>query len=136
MTNDRYVERRGLALLASARREMTRAEGLLQSEVLSVQSPEKVARGAPRLFSSALNWLEDTSGFDSTHVELDEAGRWVRTTFGCTLAYRNGTYRQTCPVSIAHKRIGASAEIVQEFTRCLICWRDARYDAQCTHVKS
>jgi hypothetical protein len=52
-----------------------------------------------------MNWLEDSEHFEQAHRTLDDAGRFIRQSFGCTLAFKDGAYRQDCPVALAHNRI-------------------------------
>src|SRR5690349_22546945 len=72
------------------------------------QRAERAAREALTSFASALDWAEDTDREDETHRKLDEAGEWVRRTFGCHLHLENGAYSQRCPVALGHNRIGMS----------------------------
>jgi len=46
-------------------------------------SAEPVVRSALADFAGAMNWLEDTPEFEVAHFWLDQAGRWIRETFGC-----------------------------------------------------
>jgi hypothetical protein len=95
------------------------------------QASEVAARGALSAFASALNWAEFGPNEDQAHRELDEAGRWVRLTFGCRIT-RDGTdYRQTCPVALGHTRIGFSVGGVA--TRiCGLCGGDL---SECPHQR-
>ena len=108
-------------------------EAILQStESHLLNEPERRARRALRTLRSALDWLEDTPHFDKAHEALDEAGRRVRLTFGCTVTFDSGRgYAQTCPVALAHNRIGMSPAIVIEESVCSICACDPE---DCDHI--
>jgi hypothetical protein len=92
---------------------------------------EAQAREALGTLQSAMNWLEDTAGFDVAHIELDNAGRFVRETFGCELTFIGGHYEQRCPVALAHVRVGLSVEMVIRKSECSICGRDPE---ECPHI--
>ena len=62
---------------------------------------------------------------------MDDAGRWVRETFGCAVLQENGTYYRTCPVDLAHRRIGMSIEYIAKTIRCSICGRPTH---ECEHI--
>jgi len=64
---------------------------------------------------------------------MDEHGKWVRTTFGCSLTYEAGSYHQRCPVAIAHKRVGMSIGFTARRRVCSICGDDF---ADCPHLPS
>ena len=63
--------------------------------------------------------------------ELDQAGRFIRQNFGCRLAFQGGTYRQDCPVALAHNRIGMSIGAIVNKASCSICRRDPH---DCSHI--
>lgn len=94
--------------------------------------PERRARLALRILRSALNWLEDTAHFEEVHAALDEAGKRVRLAFGCTVTFdwKRG-YARTCPVDLAHNRIGMSPAIVIEESECSVCGKDPE---DCKHI--
>lgn len=91
------------ALMQSAREAMEQSVG--QS---SQEHAEKDARAALILFARSLDWAEDTDEEEAAHRLMDEAGAWVRRTYGCRLARSGNEYRQGCPVALAHNRIGMS----------------------------
>ena len=94
--------------------------------------PERQARLALRTLRSALDWLEDTEHFKDAHEALDQAGKRVRLTFGCRVAFDSERgYAQTCPVALAHNRIGMSPTIVIEESKCSICGNDPE---ECDHI--
>lgn len=82
---------------------------------------------------SAMNWAEadgDQRLFDQVHSLLHQVGRYTSHRFGCWIRPSDGSYRQTCPVALAHKRIGLSPTIV--VTRiCSLCAQDAEL---CVHI--
>lgn len=84
---------------------------------------EQLAREALLHLARYLDWVEDTLDEAAAHVEMDLAGRWVRETFGCRLSFVDGTYAITCPVDLAHTRMGFS--IGGTATRiCSLCGKD------------
>lgn len=78
-----------------------------------------------------MNWLEDSEHFEQAHRTLDDAGRFIRQSFGCTLAFKDGAYRQDCPVALAHNRIGMSIGAIVKKASCSICRRDPQ---DCSHI--
>lgn len=90
-------------------------------------------REALATLRSAMDWLEDSVEFEAAHQLLDEAGRFSRTqaTEGCELNYDGSLYLQTCPVALAHNRVGFSPTIVVHEADCSIC--EASID-DCNHV--
>lgn len=121
----------GLAKLEGGREELRRAFELTGSFTLPGIAEQK-ARSALSILRSALDWLEDTDHFERAHVALDTAGRQVRERFGCHLAYdpRKG-YSQTCPVALAHSRLGLSPAFIIYETECSICDHDPE---DCSHI--
>lgn len=117
----------GGELLASARERLAQAsEG--PSDL--VAEAEASGRAALATLASALNWAEDTESEDEAHEKLDEAGRWVRETFGCHIEQSGSNYWQTCPVALGHNRIGLSIGGVA--TRiCSLCGGDL---SECEHL--
>ena len=92
---------------------------------------EDIARRALEMYASALNWSEDTDEFEPNHRAMDEAGRWVRETFGCELEQKDGRYYRTCPVDLAHRRIGMSVEFIAKSIKCSIC---GQLIQDCDHI--
>jgi hypothetical protein len=81
-----------------------------------------------------MNWAEedgDQALFDRAHRLLDQTGRFVRQTFGCSLAFDEGAYHQRCPVALAHNRMGTSPAFEFKLT-CSICEMDPE---DCAHVE-
>ena len=94
--------------------------------------PERRARKGLGILRSAVDWLEDSDQFDHAHKVLDDAGRRVRTTFGCNLNFEPGKgYSQTCPVALAHNRVGCSTGFIIEESECSICGEDPE---DCDHI--
>ncbi len=92
---------------------------------------EKHARDALRIAASAFWLAEDSPLEDAAHEDLDKFGRWTRETFGCALSFEDGHYGQTCPVAIAHKRIGFSVGMLVTNRICAIC--GDKFPDCCTH---
>jgi hypothetical protein len=92
---------------------------------------EAKARSSAKTLRSAMDWLEDTEHFEEAHRALDQTGRFIRQNFGCRLAFQDGTYRQNCPVALAHNRIGMSIGAIVKKVSCSICRRDPR---DCSHI--
>lgn len=85
------------------------------------------------LLRSAMNWLEDSDGFEDAHRALDAVGRVRRKFFptSCELPYEQGTYQQKCPVALAHSRTGISVGAIIEESECSICGEDPD---NCLHI--
>ena len=91
---------RGLEKLQEGLRTVRKAIELLDAVHLP-GDPERRARKGLSILRSAVDWLEDSDQFDHAHKVLDDAGRQVRTTFGCNLTFEPGKgYSQTCPVAL------------------------------------
>ncbi len=94
--------------------------------------PERQARKGLALLRSAMDWLEDTKDFERAHERLDDAGRQVRTSFGCHLSFEAASgYSQECPVALAHNRVGMSAGFIVDAAECSICRQDPE---DCDHI--
>lgn len=101
------------------------------SDLRSTEHPDAdaTARTALEQFSSALNWAEGGPFEKAVHARMDQAGRWVRETFGC-LVHREGTsYSQRCPVALGHNRMGMSVGGLSRKV-CSICGEDF---SECIH---
>ena len=125
-----YVSQRQTSINA-LRQQARRLYG--RSSLLSdIGTPEaeSVARKMLAIAASAFWNAEDTELEPVTHQEMDDYGRWVRTTFGCRLTYESGAYHQRCPVAIAHKRVGMSVGFTVRQRICSICGADW---ADCPH---
>jgi hypothetical protein len=117
-----------------------RADALLRTATAAVrksshrkmtQRAERDAREGLRLYAGSLDWAEDTQWEDEAHRRMDGAGRWVRSTFGCNLARTGSSYKQTCPVAIAHNRLGLSVGGVARVRLCSLCGNDV---SECEHL--
>ena len=125
-----YVSQRQTRINA-LRRQARRLYG--RSSLLSdVGAPEaeSVARKMLAIAASAFWNAEDTELESVTHHEMDDYGKWVRTTFGCRLTYESEMYHQRCPVAIAHKRVGMSVGFMVRRRICSVCGADW---ADCSH---
>ena len=124
----------GLSLLNDA---VAVANGVVRrgkAGTLNEDDAETLA-GALEKLRSATNWLEDTENFEVAHRVLDHFGRVRRLLFAadCALAYADGVYQHTCPVALAHNRIGLSMGAIIEEEECSICGLDPD-DEECFHV--
>lgn len=116
----------------------TRAQALLDDARTQVEAvdgedhemAERQAREALGQLARSLDWAEDTDAEAEAHRLMDAAGAWVRQTFGCRLARSGTTYQQTCPVALAHNRIGFSIGGVATRT-CSLCGGDF---SECEHM--
>jgi hypothetical protein len=61
---------------------------------------------------------------------MHQIGRWTRRNLGCHFHFDGVRYQQTCPIAIAHKRIGLSPGFVGQLT-CSICGADL---SECDHI--
>ncbi len=106
---------------------------LIELEGPSPQA-ESILRSAFEPLRSAMNWLEDTSHFETAHQRLDGAGQLAREIFphGCHLTQENLSYYQQCPVALAHNRVGMSPGYVVREAECSICRQDPE---DCPHIK-
>lgn len=91
---------------------------------------EHDARQALVQYRASLDWAEDTDHEDDAHRRLDDAGGWVRRTFGAT---SGGTaqYRQRCPVALGRNRIGLSVGGRAAKQVCSPCGMDL---SECEHL--
>ena len=93
---------------------------------------ERRARNGLATLRSAVDWLEDTDHFERAHQALDDAGRRVRLNFGCHVDFDPVKgYSQTCPVALAHNRVGMSVGCIVEEAECSICRQDPE---DCDHI--
>lgn len=92
---------------------------------------EAIARHAIDHAVRAFWWAEDTDLEERQHELVHEIGRWTRIRFGCHLEFDGTTYFETCPIQMAHRRMGMSPAFVG--TRiCTICGQDL---SECEHVR-
>ncbi|RSM80470.1 hypothetical protein DL991_10085 [Amycolatopsis sp. WAC 01375] len=90
---------------------------------------------ARAVLRSAMDHLEDAhrDDFAAAHTALDQLGRLLRQHYpsACVLPFRDGTYRQECPVELAHLRVGLSPRIRVIASHCSICNQDPE---DCAHL--
>lgn len=92
---------------------------------------ESEARLAIDQVVRAFWWAEDTDAEERQHRLMHEVGRWTRQTFGCQLDFDGTTYSESCPIEMAHRRMGFSPGFVG--TRfCTICDQDL---SECEHIR-
>lgn len=118
----------GLAYLDQARAMFDQAKLTYTSDRVG---SEKQDRESLRVFRRSMDWLEDTEYFETAHHALDAAGNWVKLSFDCFLESSEGRYFQTCPVSLAHSRVGLSIGGIIQKAVCSICGKDA---VKCAHI--
>ena len=95
-----------------------------------IDEAERSARDALGFFARSLDWAEDSPEEGEAHRLMDEAGAWVCQTFRCRLKRLCASYEQTCPVALAHNRIGFSIGGVARRT-CSLCGGDF---SECDHM--
>ena len=127
---DDWIVATGLAKLKNGHRAFRHAQ-YLHGVPGSADEAEAKLFDALNQLRSAMDWLEDTPHFERAHSELDEAGRFRRENFSCEFEYTDGRYWQTCPVALAHNRIGLSPAIIINECECSICHRDPD---DCEHI--
>jgi hypothetical protein len=91
---------------------------------------ESNARDALRFAANAINLLEDTQDEDDAHRLVHEIGAFVSWHYGCKIILEDGQWNWTCPVTLAHLRVGYSVGFTA--TRiCSICREDI---SECPHL--
>ncbi len=125
---DEKIGRRRAAAQSLLRDAREAVEGHIDAQ--SLDNAEKDARAALALFARSLDWAEDTEEEDEAHRLMDQAGTWVRETFGCRLTRSGTKYSQTCPVALAHNRIGMSIGGTAK-RLCSLCGGDL---SECEHI--
>lgn len=121
----------GLDKLEEGSRMVRKAIRWLETGSLPGES-ETQAREGLAILRSAVDWLEDTDYFDRAHNALDDAGHQVRSEFGCHLTFDpEKGYSRTCPVDLAHTRVGMSVGYIVEDVECSICRQDPE---DCHHI--
>jgi hypothetical protein len=84
---------------------------------------ESLARRSLARAVDAFNFLEDSDLADLAHGHAHEAAAFVSGVFGCVIAYDDGTWWDTCPLTLMHQRWGMSIGFTA--TRaCSICHED------------
>ncbi|GAA4560481.1 hypothetical protein GCM10023175_70600 [Pseudonocardia xishanensis] len=105
--------------------------------ILSIEGPTEEAQRKLRsnmaTARSAMDHLEDTPLFDSAHQVLDACGQLAREQFpdGCHFDYDDDGYHQSCPVALAHNRVGLSPGMIILDSECSICHQDPE---DCDHI--
>jgi hypothetical protein len=127
-----FLEREREKRVEETRKAARRKWGMsILRQSMGDATAERHAREALRLAASAFWVAEDPLLEDAAHEDLDKFGRWTRETFGCALSYEDGHYVQTCPVAIAHKRMGFSVGMLVTNRICVICGE--KIPDTCTH---
>lgn len=123
---------KGRKLLADGERLLRLAITTNDSEGQSAAASEAI-NAAVRTLRSAMNWLEDTDEFEAAHQKLDQAGSFRRAHFPalCILSLSEQGYAVTCPVSLAHNRVGLSPGYIVRSAECSICGLDPE---DCAHI--
>lgn len=96
---------------------------------------ESSLRAALAAYRRAMDWFEaagDDDGFETAHSEMHEAGRLVRTKFGCSLKQEDEGYVITCPANLAHTRMGMSIKATSRRIECTVCDQEI---SVCPHIK-
>jgi Caudovirus prohead serine protease len=126
--DEQIISRRaeGDRLIRQARAFLPKAK-----HVKARERAERDARQALAAYRASLDWAEDTAHEDEAHRLLDEAGSWVRRTFGCHLERHGQQYQQTCPVALGHNRIGLSVGGRASKQICSLCAADV---SECEHL--
>lgn len=122
----------GSERLSKGRRLFARAVQIVETGG-SIAEATGAINDAVRTLRSSMNWLEDTDQFEVAHQLLDQAGAFRRTHFPeqCQLTIRTQGYAQTCPVALAHNRVGLSPALIVRSAECSICRLDPE---DCAHV--
>lgn len=122
----------GRDLLIKGSRLFGQAVRINETEGPTTEASEAI-NSAVYILRSAMNWLEDTDQFEVAHQRLDQAGAYRRANFGeqCLLVLDERGYAQTCPVSLAHNRVGLSPGYIVRAAECSICHLDPE---DCVHI--
>lgn len=128
-----YLEKQIEERRAEGDRLMARARAFARPNVhqKAWRRAEWDARQALVAYRASLDWAEDTDHEERAHERLDEAGRWVRHTFGCSLERTGTEYTQSCPVALGHNRIGLSVGGRATVRLCSLCGADV---SECEHL--
>lgn len=122
-----YVRKQREDYVAEALSLRERASALLASDH---DAAEQCARAALDRVVRAFWWAEELPEEEAVHGLMHDLGRWVRETFGCTIVPSDGVYQDTCPVSIAHRRVGMSIGFTAQ-RLCSLCGEDI---SECPHL--
>ncbi|MGA2470169.1 MAG: hypothetical protein ABSG64_05715 [Solirubrobacteraceae bacterium] len=113
---------------ATAARHFGTARRLLSRDR---SAAEREARLAISSVVRAFWWAEDGPLEARQHAYMHEIGRWTRSEFGCHLDLDGQNYSMTCPILLAHKRMGLSIAFVAQ-RLCSICGGDL---SECPHFR-
>lgn len=122
-----YVQKQRDDYLAEAMSLRGRALAVLSSDH---DAAERYARAALDRVVRAFWWAEEMPEEEAVHELMHDLGRWVRETFGCTIVAKDGVYEETCPVSLAHRRMGMSVGFTAQ-RLCTLCGEDI---SECPHL--
>lgn len=125
-----WISNKGRELLRKGKRAISQSRYLAFNDE-RLEEAESIGREALKTLRSAMNWLEDTDDFQVAHVVIDNAGRFIRETFGCQFVYEDDRYFNICPVSLSHNRTGFSPGYVVRSVECSICRLDPE---NCEHI--
>ncbi|MGW6704728.1 hypothetical protein ACWGDE_07535 [Streptomyces sp. NPDC054956] len=94
-----------------------------QGHVDPWQALERTARESLVRAVDAFNFLEDTDLSELAHQHAHGVAALVCGIFGCRIEYSEGSYWDTCRLSLMHKRVGMSAGFTAA-RRCSLCRED------------
>ena len=121
-----YVESMIRSYRARANRHFAAAKHLIGHDR---DNAEKEARKAIDSIVHAFWWAEDSEGEEAQHQLMHRIGRWTRKNFNCQLSFSEGKYYRTCPLDIAHTRVGMSIGFIAN-RLCSLCGEDL---SECIH---
>lgn len=84
---------------------------------------ERSARTSLARAVDAFNFLEDTELAEVAHKHAHSVAALVGGIFGCRIEYSEGTYWDTCPISLMHSRCGISVGFTAKRC-CSLCGED------------
>ena len=123
---DAYVRGTVSSFRATANRHLATAKKL---EGQAPSAAEREARRAIDAVVRAFWWAEGTELEERQHEFMHAIGRWTRKRFGCALEFDGEKYARTCPIDIAHKRMGFSIGFTGKRV-CSVCGEDL---SECPH---
>lgn len=94
------------------------------------RSLEDASRKSLERAVDAFNFLEDTDLADLSHQHAHKVAAMVGGLFGCKIEYSDGTYWDTCRLSLMHHRWGMSAGFTAA-RKCSLCGEDIDL---CNHI--
>jgi len=116
-------------LRSAANRHFTESKRLLERQPPETSAAERAARVAIQSIVHGFWRAEGTRLEEAQHRLMHRIGRWTRRTFGCHLELDGNQYFETCPIQMAHRRMGFSPAFVADRI-CSICDQDL---SQCEH---